>query len=136
MRSEGSCFAERHTPSAEQNRVLRGSIFHEVAGIFYICCFILHLILLFFRFIITSMSTHINAPEGAIADTVLLPGDPLRAKFIAETFLEDAKCYNEVRGMFGFTGTYKGKRTSIPCFKIRICTRELFRTRLLLKRPF
>ena len=53
------------------------------------------------------MSTHINAPEGAIADKVLLPGDPLRAKFIAENFLEDAKCYNEVRGMFGFTGTYK-----------------------------
>lgn len=60
-----------------------------------------------------SMSTHINAPEGAIADTVLLPGDPLRAKYIAENFLEDAKCYNEVRGMFGFTGTYKGKRVSV-----------------------
>jgi len=59
------------------------------------------------------MSTHINAPEGAIAEAVLLPGDPLRAKFIAETFLEDAKCYNEVRGMYGFTGTYKGKRVSV-----------------------
>ncbi len=59
------------------------------------------------------MSTHINAPEGAIADSVLLPGDPLRAKFIAETFLSDAKCYNEVRGMYGFTGTYKGKRISV-----------------------
>lgn len=59
------------------------------------------------------MSTHINAPEGAIADAVLLPGDPLRAKFIAENFLEDAKCYNEVRGMYGFTGTYKGKRVSV-----------------------
>ena len=59
------------------------------------------------------MSTHINAKEGAIAGTVLLPGDPLRAKFIAETFLENATCYNEVRGMFGFTGTYKGKRVSV-----------------------
>lgn len=59
------------------------------------------------------MSTHINAKEGAIADAVLLPGDPLRAKFIAENFLENAECYNEVRGMYGFTGTYKGKRVSV-----------------------
>lgn len=59
------------------------------------------------------MSTHINAPEGAIAPAVLLPGDPLRAKFIAENFLENAKCYNEVRGMFGFTGTYKGVPVSV-----------------------
>ena len=55
--------------------------------------------------IMLSMSTHINAPDGVIAPYVLLPGDPLRAKFIAENFLEDAKCYNEVRGMYGFTGT-------------------------------
>lgn len=59
------------------------------------------------------MSTHINAPKGAIADAVLLPGDPLRAKFIAENFLENAECYNEIRGMLGFTGTYKGKRVSV-----------------------
>ena len=59
------------------------------------------------------MSPHINAPDGAIAQTVLLPGDPLRAKFIAENFLKDAKCYNEVRGMYGFTGTYNGKRISV-----------------------
>ena len=59
------------------------------------------------------MSTHINAKEGQIADTILLPGDPLRAKFIAENFLENAECYNEVRGMYGFTGTYKGKRVSV-----------------------
>jgi len=59
------------------------------------------------------MSTHINAPEGAIADAVLLPGDPLRAKYIAENFLENAECYNEVRGMYGFTGTYKGKKVSV-----------------------
>lgn len=59
------------------------------------------------------MSTHINAMEGQIADTVLLPGDPLRAKYIAEHFLEGAECYNEVRGMYGFTGTYKGRRVSV-----------------------
>ena len=59
------------------------------------------------------MSTHIAAKEGQIAQTVLLPGDPLRAQFIAETFLEGAECYNKVRGMFGFTGTYKGKRISV-----------------------
>lgn len=59
------------------------------------------------------MSTHINAKEGQIAETVLLPGDPLRAKYIAENFLENAECYNEVRGMFGFTGTYKGKKISV-----------------------
>lgn len=59
------------------------------------------------------MSTHINAPEGAIAQAILLPGDPLRAKIIAENFLENPVCYNEVRGMFGFTGTYKGKKVSV-----------------------
>jgi len=59
------------------------------------------------------MSTHINAPDGAIAESVLLPGDPLRAKFIAEHFLEDAHCYNEVRGMYGYTGTHNGKRVSV-----------------------
>ena len=59
------------------------------------------------------MSTHIEAKPGEIAESVLLPGDPLRAKWIAETFLEDAKCYNEVRGMLGYTGTFKGKRISV-----------------------
>lgn len=59
------------------------------------------------------MSTHINAKDGDIAPLVLLPGDPLRAKFIAENFLENAVCYNEVRGMYGFTGTYKGKKVSV-----------------------
>jgi purine-nucleoside phosphorylase len=59
------------------------------------------------------MSVHIGARENQIAETILLPGDPLRAKYIAETFLEGAECYNEVRGMFGFTGTYKGKRISV-----------------------
>lgn len=59
------------------------------------------------------MSVHIGAKQGEIAETVLLPGDPLRAKFIAENILEDAVCYNNVRGMLGFTGTYKGKRVSV-----------------------
>jgi purine-nucleoside phosphorylase len=59
------------------------------------------------------MSIHIAAKAGEIADAVLLPGDPLRAKFIAETFLENPKQYNEVRNMFGYTGTYKGKRVSV-----------------------
>lgn len=60
------------------------------------------------------MSTpHNNAKKGDIAETVLMPGDPLRAKFIAENYLEDPVCYNEVRGMLGYTGTYKGKRVSV-----------------------
>lgn len=59
------------------------------------------------------MSIHINAKKGDIAETILLPGDPLRAKYIAETFLEDVTQYNEVRNMFGYTGTYKGKRISV-----------------------
>ncbi len=78
------------------------------------------------------MSTHINAPDGAIAEAVLLPGDPLRAKFIAENFLKDAKCYNEVRGMYGFTGTYNGKRVSVQGTgmgqpSLSIYVNELFR---------
>jgi len=59
------------------------------------------------------MSVHIGAEKGQIAETVLLPGDPLRAKYIADTYLEDVECYNEVRGMYGYTGTYKGKRVSV-----------------------
>ncbi len=59
------------------------------------------------------MSTHINAERGQIAESILLPGDPLRAKFIAENFLTGAKCYNEVRNMFGYTGTYKGVPVSV-----------------------
>lgn len=59
------------------------------------------------------MSVHIEAKPGEIADKILLPGDPLRAKYIAETFLEDPVCYNNVRGMLGYTGTYKGERVSV-----------------------
>ena len=56
---------------------------------------------------------HISAKPGDFAETVLMPGDPLRAKFIAETFLEDAVLVNNVRGVQGYTGTYKGKRVSV-----------------------
>jgi len=60
------------------------------------------------------MSTpHIEAKQGDIAETVLLPGDPLRAKYIAETFLEDVVRYNTVRNAFGYTGTYKGQKISV-----------------------
>lgn len=60
------------------------------------------------------MSTpHNNANNGDIAKTVLMPGDPLRAKFIAETYLEEAVCYNTVRNMLGYTGYYKGERISV-----------------------
>lgn len=59
------------------------------------------------------MSIHINAKQGDIAETVLLPGDPQRAKWVADTFLEDVTCYNTVRGMFGYTGTYKGNKVSV-----------------------
>ena len=78
------------------------------------------------------MSIHIAANAGEIAEVILLPGDPLRAKFIAEHFLEDPKQYNEVRGMLGFTGTYKGKRVSVQGTgmgipSISIYVNELFR---------
>ena len=59
------------------------------------------------------MTPHINAPEGAFADVVIMPGDPLRAKYIAEKFLEDAKLVTDVRNMFGYTGTYKGRKISV-----------------------
>lgn len=61
----------------------------------------------------TDMSIHIEAKTGDIADFVLLPGDPLRAKHIAENLLENAVCYNNVRGMLGFTGYYHGQRVSV-----------------------
>ena len=78
------------------------------------------------------MSIHIAAKNGEIAETILLPGDPLRAKFIAENYLENAKQYTDVRNILGFTGTYKGKPVSvqgtgmgIPSISIYI--HELFR---------
>lgn len=59
------------------------------------------------------MTPHINAAKGDIAETVLMPGDPLRAKWVAETFFDDARLVNQVRGMLGFTGTYKGNPVSV-----------------------
>ena len=59
------------------------------------------------------MSVHIEAKKGEIAETILLPGDPMRAKWIAETFLDNPICYNDVRGMLGYTGTYNGKKVSV-----------------------
>jgi purine-nucleoside phosphorylase len=59
------------------------------------------------------MSIHISAPKGAIAEGILLPGDPLRAKFIAETYLDKAERFNETRNMYGYTGLYQGKRVSV-----------------------
>lgn len=59
------------------------------------------------------MSIHLEAKPGEIAEAVLLPGDPLRAQFIAENFLTDAQCYNRVRGMLGYTGLYRGQRVSV-----------------------
>ncbi|MBO6854452.1 MAG: purine-nucleoside phosphorylase [Marivivens sp.] len=59
------------------------------------------------------MTIHIGANPGDIADTVLMPGDPYRAKWAAETFLKDAVCVNQVRGMLGFTGTWNGHRVTI-----------------------
>ena len=59
------------------------------------------------------MSTHIDAKQGDIAEVVLLPGDPLQAKFIAENLLSDVTQYNTVRNMFGYTGTYQGVRVSV-----------------------
>ncbi len=59
------------------------------------------------------MGIHIEVKRGSIASTVLLPGDPLRAQYIAEHFLENCVCYNEVRCMYGYTGTFKGKRISV-----------------------
>ena len=76
-------------------------------------------------------TTHNSAEKGDIAKTVIMPGDPLRAKFIAENFLSDVKCFNEVRGMLGFTGKYDGKEVSVMGHgmgipSIGIYTYELF----------
>ena len=78
------------------------------------------------------MSIHIAAKDGDIAEAVLLPGDPLRAKFVADNFLKDAVLYSNVRNALGFTGTYNGKRVSVQGTgmgipSISIYVNELFR---------
>lgn len=62
---------------------------------------------------ITGVTAHISAQPGDIAETVLMPGDPLRAKWIAETYLTDPVCYSSVRNMYGYTGRFQGRRVSI-----------------------
>lgn len=77
------------------------------------------------------MSVHLEAKQGEIAPIVLMPGDPLRAKYIAETFLENAKCYNNVRGMLGFTGTYKGIPVSIQGSGMGVPSFAIYSTELI-----
>jgi len=74
---------------------------------------------------------HINAKTGDFAETVLMPGDPLRAQFIAETWLKDAKLVNTVRNMFGFTGTYHGKRVSVMAHGMGIPSCSIYATELI-----
>lgn len=77
------------------------------------------------------MSIHLEAKPGDISDFVLLPGDPLRAKHIAETQLEDVVCYNNVRGMLGFTGYYKGKRVSVQGTGMGLPSHMIYVTELI-----
>lgn len=77
------------------------------------------------------MSTHIEAPADAIADVVLLPGDPLRAEYIATTYLTDATRYNTVRNAFGYTGTYQGRRVSVQATGMGIPSISIYATELM-----
>lgn len=77
------------------------------------------------------MSVHNGAKMGDIAETILLPGDPMRAKYIADNFLEDVVCYNEVRGMYGYTGTYKGKRISVQGTGMGVPSISIYVTELI-----
>ena len=77
------------------------------------------------------MSIHIGAKLGDIAETVLLPGDPKRAKWIAENYLENPFCYTDIRGMLGFTGTYKGKKVSIQGTGMGIPSISIYITELM-----
>ncbi|TQE41121.1 purine-nucleoside phosphorylase [Aggregatibacter actinomycetemcomitans] len=77
------------------------------------------------------MTPHIKAPAGAFADAVLMPGDPLRAKYIAETFLDDVKEVTNVRNMLGFTGTYKGRRISVMAHGMGIPSCSIYAKELI-----
>ncbi|WP_442594169.1 purine-nucleoside phosphorylase [Neobacillus sp. D3-1R] len=77
------------------------------------------------------MSIHIEAKENQIAEIVLLPGDPLRAQYIAENFLEGAERYNKVRNMFGYTGTYKGQRVSVQGTGMGVPSISIYITELM-----
>jgi purine-nucleoside phosphorylase len=78
------------------------------------------------------MSIHIEAKNGEIAETVLLPGDPMRAKWIADTFLKEVFLYNDVRGMLGFTGTYNGKKISVQGTGMGIPSTLIYATELIM----
>ncbi len=80
---------------------------------------------------VTVVSTHIGAEAGQIAPHVLMPGDPLRAKWIAETFLDDAACYSRVRGMLGFTGTWHGERVSVQGSGMGLPSMSIYANELL-----
>jgi purine-nucleoside phosphorylase len=77
------------------------------------------------------MSFHLEAKKGEIADKILLPGDPLRAKYIAENFLENSIKYNNVRGMLGYTGTYKGKKISVQGTGMGVPSISIYITELI-----
>ncbi|UHA72482.1 purine-nucleoside phosphorylase [Paenibacillus sp. 481] len=77
------------------------------------------------------MSFHIEAKVGDIAEAILLPGDPMRAKYIAEHYLEDAVCYNRIRGILGYTGTYKGKRISVQGTGMGMPSMSIYATELV-----
>ena len=77
------------------------------------------------------MTPHINAPAGSFADAVLMPGDPLRAKYIAETFLENVQEVTNVRNMLGFTGTYKGRRISVMAHGMGIPSCSIYAKELI-----
>ncbi|MFV0248062.1 MAG: purine-nucleoside phosphorylase [Tenacibaculum sp.] len=77
------------------------------------------------------MSLHLQAERGDIAETVLLPGDPMRAKWIAETFLVNQTCYNDIRGMLGYTGMYRGKKISVQGTGMGIPSCLIYTTELI-----
>jgi len=77
------------------------------------------------------MSIHIGAKDGEIAETILLPGDPLRAKYIAYTYLQDVIQYNDVRNMLGYTGTYKGRKISVQGTGMGIPSISIYATELM-----
>lgn len=77
------------------------------------------------------MSMHISAEENQVSDRILMPGDPLRAKYIAEKFLTNPICYNKIRGMYGFTGNYNGKRVSIQASGMGMPSMSIYANELL-----
>ena len=74
-------------------------------------------------------TVHIGAEKGDIAKTVLMPGDPLRAKFVADNYLTEVTLFNDVRNMLGYTGFYKGHRVSVMGSGMGMCSMGIFRSR-------